>query len=482
MKVLTIRNIGIFITMVLWPLAQLWSQQVITLDNPSFEDFPQHSTPPRGWTDCGFPDESPPDVQPSGKWGVFWPAMDGNTYLGMVTRQNDTYESVGQRMNGILWAGTCYQISFFLCKSPVYFSRVNVGVGTERITSTEQNFITPIKLRIWGGNDMCNKEELLGETGLVTNNEWERYHIKLSPQKGNYRYIFLEAYYETPIFFPYNGNVLVDDASDIIALENCDAELKEEEDMVAAPEVQIIDPVEKINEKEMIYRLRARIKNVDSPDRVFMAVNNYEIKDFKFNMVNGELTSYLKLSPGRNIIKVIGSNRAGTDTDSTFIRTTDPLAAVNHVPETPTVRNANTKADEVIDVQDYKLANSDGEKSLKKGDIINLEHLQFKANSHELSEDDGEILDELFRFMRDYPMIEIEIGGHTNAIPDSDVCMKISQARAREVARYLVERGIDYKRMVAVGYGKKYPIATNSTPEGRKRNQRVEIKILKTGM
>src|SRR5690606_19877691 len=113
MKVLSLRNIGIFITMVCIPFVQVWSQQIVKLENPSFEDFPQHSRPPTGWTNCGFFDESPPDVQPSGAWGVFWPAMDGNTYLGMVTRENETYESVGQRMNGILWAGTCYQISFF---------------------------------------------------------------------------------------------------------------------------------------------------------------------------------------------------------------------------------------------------------------------------------------------------------------------------------------------------------------------------------
>ncbi len=478
----SIRNIAIFITMVFIPLSHLWSQQVIKLENPSFEDFPQHSTPPSGWTNCGFADESPPDVQPSGQWGVFWPAMDGNTYLGMVTRENETYESVGQRLNGILWAGTCYQISFFLCKSPVYFSGVNVGSGDEKFTSSIRNFVTPIKLRIWGGNDMCNKEELMGETGLVTNNEWERYYIKLSPSKGNYRYIFLEAYYETPTFFPYNGNVLVDEASDIVALENCEEELLEEE-MVAAPEVQIVDPVEKLDAKEMLYRLHARIKNVDSPDRVFMAVNNYEIKEFKYNVKNGEFTAYLKLSPGRNIIKVIGSNRAGTDTDSTFIRTVDPLADVDKTPE-PVSKPIKSpqKTEELVIAKEFKLMNSEGRKTLKEGDIINLEHLQFKANSSELSESDSEILDELFRFMKMYPQIEIEIGGHTNGIPDSDVCKRISQARATEVENYLVDRGINAKRLIAIGYGKKYPIATNSTPEGRKRNQRVEIKILKTSM
>lgn len=468
--------------MVIFPLSQLWTQQVVQLDNPSFEDFPHHSTPPIGWTDCGFAGETPPDVQPSGQFGVFWPAMHGNTYLGMVTRETETYESVGQRLNGILWAGTCYQISFFLCKSPVYFSVVDIGVGNEKnYTSTRRNFVTPIKLRIWGGNDMCNKEELLGETGLVTNNEWEKYYLKLSPTRGNYRYIFLEAYYETPSLFAYNGNVLIDDASDIVALENCEDEIKE--DMVAAPEVQIIDPVEKIDASEMLYRLHARIKNVDSPERVFMAVNDYEVRDFKFNVEKGEFTTYLKLSPGRNIIKIIGSNQAGTDTDSTFIRTIDPLADVNKVPEPVVNRTKPPSSDEeIIDAKDYDLANTKGEKSLKKGDIINLDHLQFKTDRSELSEEDKKILDELFRFMRDYPQIHIEIGGHTNGIPDSDYCKKISQARAREVKDYLVNRGINARRLISVGYGKKYPIATNSTPEGRKRNQRVEIKILKTSM
>src|SRR5690606_26872703 len=136
-------------------------------------------------------------------------------------------------------------------------SGVNLGDNSESRRSPVRNFVTPIKLRIWGGNDMCHKEELLGETGLVTNNEWERYYVKLSPKRGNYRYIFLEAYYETPVFFPYNGNVLVDDASDIVALGNCDDALKEEP-LVAAPEVHIIDPVEKIDAKELYYRMNAK--------------------------------------------------------------------------------------------------------------------------------------------------------------------------------------------------------------------------------
>src|SRR5690625_6365320 len=125
-------------------------------------------------------------------------------------------------MNGNLQVGNCYQVSFYLCKSPVYFSGVNQRVNGERRVTPQRNFVTPIKLRIWGGNDMCNKEELLGESPLVSNTEWERYHIKLSPSKGDYSYIFLEAYYDAHVFFTYNGNILIVYVSAIVLLGHFD--------------------------------------------------------------------------------------------------------------------------------------------------------------------------------------------------------------------------------------------------------------------
>ena len=56
---------------------------------------------------------------------------------------------------------------------------------------------------------------------------------------------------------------------------------------------------------------------------------------------------------------------------------------------------------------------------------------------------------------------------------------ELSTARAASVARYLVRKGIDPKRISIAGYGELKPIASNDTPEGRARNRRVEILILK---
>lgn len=76
--------------------------------------------------------------------------------------------------------------------------------------------------------------------------------------------------------------------------------------------------------------------------------------------------------------------------------------------------------------------------------------------------------------------VKIEIGGHTNGVPSVEYCQKLSSARAREVANYIINKGIDKNRVTYKGYGKSKPIASDRTPEGRKKNQRVEIKILST--
>ena len=60
-----------------------------------------------------------------------------------------------------------------------------------------------------------------------------------------------------------------------------------------------------------------------------------------------------------------------------------------------------------------------------------------------------------------------------------EFCIRLSTARAKSVAEYLIKKGIDAKRVLFKGYGRSLPIATNSTPEGRQKNQRVEIKIVR---
>lgn len=194
----------------LFSSVSLFSQQAIHLKNPSFEDTPRHSIPPFGWLDCGFPNESKPDTQP-GAFDVTKRANDGATYLGLVVRDNETWEMVGQELNSPIKAQNCYEFSLYLARSALYLS------GTIKDT-IPINHVTPAELRIWGGNEICEKGQLLAETKIIYHGEWKKYTFKFKP-KTDWNYILLEAFYQTPCLFPYNGNVLVDNASSIILIK-----------------------------------------------------------------------------------------------------------------------------------------------------------------------------------------------------------------------------------------------------------------------
>jgi len=189
----------------------LRGQDVIPLTNGSFEDLPKQSQSPRGWSDCGFPGESPTDVHPAtdslSYWEVQQPPADGNTYLGMVVRDNETYESISQYLPAPLTPGNCYEMEISLCRSKIYISQ-------SRMTGRTENYDEPVVLRIYGGTSICRPSELLYESPPVTNFDWETYNISFEAN-GTYRTITLEAFYNTPVLFPYNGNLLVDNASRI---------------------------------------------------------------------------------------------------------------------------------------------------------------------------------------------------------------------------------------------------------------------------
>ncbi len=117
--------------------------------------------------------------------------------------------------------------------------------------------------------------------------------------------------------------------------------------------------------------------------------------------------------------------------------------------------------------------------NLEKGEAVRMEKLQFEADSSSIDSSSIPTLEELYQFLYDNPTIVVEIGGHTNGLPDDAYCDKLSTARAKAVADYIIQKGIDPKRIIYKGYGKRQPIATNMTPEGRRRNQRVEVKIVR---
>lgn len=92
----------------------------------------------------------------------------------------------------------------------------------------------------------------------------------------------------------------------------------------------------------------------------------------------------------------------------------------------------------------------------------------------------------LLELMQKAPDLIIEVGSHTDSLGNSEYNKKLSQQRADNVINYLVSKGIEKKRLAAVGYGAEKPVANNynpdgsDNPEGRERNRRTEFRVTGT--
>jgi hypothetical protein len=189
----------------------LLAQDVIRIENPGFESKPASGVVPEGWLNLGSSDETPPDIQP-GFFGVDLEAAEGNTYLGLVVREHNTWEGVGQILESYLLKDSAYTFSLYLNRSNKYRSPLR-GRNSEPIS-----FTTPTILKIWGHNTITGEEELLAESMPPGHSEWVKYEFILQPKKGNYDEIDLMAYYAKG-FEQTNGNLLIDHCSDIVKVK-----------------------------------------------------------------------------------------------------------------------------------------------------------------------------------------------------------------------------------------------------------------------
>lgn len=169
------------------------SAQPIFLNNASFEDDAQDATVPSGWFGCEL--GSTPDILP-GQWGVYQPAEEGDTYLGLITREDGTWESIGQRLTTPLKKGDCYALTLFLSHSNNY-----------------ETYNGELRLRIYGGARKCQKAQKLYESPLIRQSRWEEYQVEFFA-KQDIHYLVFEAYHVHQ-GRAFRGNILIDGISPI---------------------------------------------------------------------------------------------------------------------------------------------------------------------------------------------------------------------------------------------------------------------------
>lgn len=117
-------------------------------------------------------------------------------------------------------------------------------------------------------------------------------------------------------------------------------------------------------------------------------------------------------------------------------------------------------------------------KPLRKKSVLVLNNINFEFASDRLTAEARQELENIYQLMLDNPSLHIAIYAHTDAIGDARRNLELSNRRAQAVFHYLVNKGIDAKRMIWKGFGKSQPIASNATAEGRARNRRVEFVVL----
>ncbi|MEP7266237.1 MAG: hypothetical protein ABI844_01330 [Saprospiraceae bacterium] len=169
--------------------------------NPSFEGDAQDAVTPVGWLQCE--DGTTPDILP-GPWGVYLKPADGNTFMGLITRKDGSWESVGQRLSQTLGAGNCYFFKLMLARAITY-----------------NGFNKPTVLRVWGGSDRCEKRQKLFESGPIVHTDWKPYTIRFKPKK-DIDFIIIEAFYNKKLSYTYNGNLLIDDLTPIFTCDKAE--------------------------------------------------------------------------------------------------------------------------------------------------------------------------------------------------------------------------------------------------------------------
>ena len=113
------------------------------------------------------------------------------------------------------------------------------------------------------------------------------------------------------------------------------------------------------------------------------------------------------------------------------------------------------------------------------GAISVLKNIFFEFDKYDLQDKSKTELEKMVRFLTENPLIKIEIGGHTDNDGSPAYNLKLSQNRAQSVASYLLQYGIDIKRISQKGYGADRPIQPNDSEENKQANRRIEFKILR---
>ena len=132
-----------------------------------------------------------------------------------------------------------------------------------------------------------------------------------------------------------------------------------------------------------------------------------------------------------------------------------------------------------VDTNGCPIEVSEKETQLLDTGMIRLQNINFDVNKATIKPESLPILDEVAGILLQYPTLNLEIGGHTDNTGTQVKNVSLSEARAKSVLNYLLQKypTLDASHFTSVGYGPMVPVASNGTALGRCKNRRVEFRV-----
>lgn len=137
-----------------------------------------------------------------------------------------------------------------------------------------------------------------------------------------------------------------------------------------------------------------------------------------------------------------------------------------------------------MDQQEMKLRQQlegTGVSVTRMGDNITLNmpgNITFAVDSADISSGFYAILDSVALVLNEFDKTLVEVAGHTDSTGAEQYNQELSRRRASSVSAYLRSQEVNGDRLLVVGAGESYPVASNETSSGRQLNRRVEITIV----
>ncbi|TAD95971.1 MAG: hypothetical protein EAZ97_14785 [Bacteroidetes bacterium] len=117
--------------------------------------------------------------------------------------------------------------------------------------------------------------------------------------------------------------------------------------------------------------------------------------------------------------------------------------------------------------------------AIEKNKTFVLKNIYFGSNSDQIKSESYPELNRFLAFLKLNTDLKVEISGHTDNMGNASANQILSEKRAKAIANYLIDKGIEQNRLQSLGYGASKPLVSNDDElEGRELNRRIEIKIL----